>query len=342
MNLIFILLISLFSLIKSRKDFCFKEENSKKYLEFSFDRNLTLSKSMSPEDTFKSIFYNQIYFKIKIGSEKIEIPFYLYLQQYSLIIQSSEVSEDQVKGLYDETNSNTFISSNKIETFMMMDMSEGILSQDNFYFNDNDKSLLDFYLCKKNNDDTHITEGGKIGFKFQPEAAQSEEAFFITNLKYKEIISELVFSFEYNSENLDDDKGKLFVGTYPHIINDNKYKEKYLIFFNAANIYTKVEWAFYFNEIKLGDEIIETNCNSFLYVEMGYIIGTKNYFNYILNLDIWKKYFNNNKCHETKFIINDFEKNDIDSKLPDEYTIYYCDKDVNVSKIGDWGLIIYQ
>ena len=48
MNLIFILLISLFFLIKSRKDFCFKEENSKKYLEFSFDRNLTLSKSMSP------------------------------------------------------------------------------------------------------------------------------------------------------------------------------------------------------------------------------------------------------------------------------------------------------
>ena len=40
-------------------------------------------------------------------------------------------------------------------------------------------------------------------------------------------------------------------------------------------------------------------------------------------MDIWKKYFNNNICRETKFIINDFEKNDIDSKLPDEYTIYY-------------------
>ena len=51
-------------------------------------------------------------------------------------------------------------------------------------------------------------------------------------------------------------------------------------------------------------------------------------------MDIWKKYFNTNKCHETKFIINDFEKNDIDSKLPDEYTIYYCDKDVDISKIG--------
>ena len=334
MNLILILLNSLFILTKSRKDLYFKEETSKKYLEFSFDRNLTLSKSMSPEETFKSFFYNQIFIKIKIGSEKIEIPFYLYLQQYSLIIQSSEVSEDQVKGLYDETKSSTFISSNKLETFMMIDMEEAILSQDNFYFNDNEASLLDFYLCKKNYDDTHITEGGKIGFKFQPEAAQSEEAFFITNLKYKEIISELVFSVEYNPDTINDDKGKFYIGDYPHLIDGNKYKEKYLIFFKAANIYAKVEWAFYFDEIKLGDKTIEAKCNAFLYFEIGYIIGTKNYFNNLLNLDIWKKYFNNNKCHETKFIIDDLEKNDIDSKLPDEYTIFYCDKDVDVSKIG--------
>ena len=86
------------------------------------------------------------------------------------------------------------------------------------------------------------------------------------------MVSDLVFAFEYNSENTDDNKGKMYIGTYPHIIDGNKYKEKYLIFFNAANIYTKVEWAFYFNEIKLSDKIIETNCNSFLYVEIGYII----------------------------------------------------------------------
>ena len=49
----------------------------------------------------------------------------------------------------------------------------------------------------------------------------------------------------------------------------------------------------------------------------------------------WKEYFNNNKkCHETKFVINDFEKNDVEQKLADEYTLYYCDKDVDITKIN--------
>jgi len=71
-----------------------------------------------------------------------------------------------------------------------------------------------------------------------------------------------------------------------------------------------------------------------LYIEIGYIIGSKGFFKYLLNLDIWKSYFNNNKCRQTKFIIDDFEKNDVESKLADEYTIYYCDKDVDVSKVN--------
>ena len=336
MNLIYFLLNSLFILIISKKDLYFQEDTPKKFLEFTFDRNLSLSNSLSKEELFKTLFYNQIYIKIKIGSEQTEIPFYLYLQQYSLIIESSDVSADQVKGLYNESNSKSFISSNKIETFMVMDMSEGILSQDNFYLynNNNNEFLFNFYLCKKNNDDTHITEGGKIGFKFQPEAAQSEEAFFITNLKYKNIISESVFSFKYDSDKIDNDKGIFYIGTYPHFIDTNKYKEENFINFNAAQIYTNIEFALYFHEVKIGNEIIETKSNVFLYIEIGYIIGSKNFFKYLLNLNIWKSYFNSKKCNQTKFIIDDFEKNDVTSKLADEYTIYYCDKDIDVSKIN--------
>ena len=295
---------------------------------------------MTIEELFKSIFYNQIYINIRIGSEQTEIPFYLYLQQYSLIIQSSEVSKDQVKGLYNKRKSNTYYSSSEKESFIVMDMSEGILSKDIFYLNNNnnDKHYLNFYLSEKNNDESHITEGGKIGFKFQPENAQSEQAFFITNLKKEEIISEMVFSIKYEAE----DKGKLYIGTYPHLIDSKYYKAEYFLSDNAAQVYSSIEWALYFNEIKSGNNIIQTNCNSFLYVEIGYIIGTKNYFDYILSLDSWKgKFSNNNKCHESKFKINDFEKNDINQKLADDYTIYYCDKDVDVKKInvGDLSFV---
>jgi len=330
MNIILIILSSLFILINTRKYDNIKSDNYNNYVEFSFERNLTLSELISLEELFKSLFYNQIYIKIKVGSKQIEIPFYLYLQQYSFIIESSEVSYDQVKGLYNESKSKTFTSSNKIETFMVMDMSEGILSQDIFFIKNN--TLLDFYLCKKNNDNSHITEGGKIGFKLETESAQSEEAFFLTNLKNKNLISNLIFSIKYDSEK-NDDKGNLYIGAYPHIIDSNKYNENYFTNDNAAQIYTKVEWALNFQEIKLGKNVIESNCIAFLYLEIGYIIGTKNFFDFLLSLDIWNKYFNNNKCHKTKFNIDDYEKNIIDSKLADEYTIYYCDKDIDVTKI---------
>ena len=147
MNIFFILLNTLLILIITEKSDNVESGNNDKYLEFSFERNYTLPKLISAEELFKSLFYNQIYIKIRAGSQKIEIPFYLYLQQYSFIIQSSEVSNDQVKGLYNELKSSTYIASNKIDTFMVMDMSEGILSQDIFYLKN--ESLLDFYLCKK-------------------------------------------------------------------------------------------------------------------------------------------------------------------------------------------------
>ena len=335
MNLIFIILNSIFIIINSIKDDNFKDSEQMKYLEFPFDRNITINTSMSSRETFKSLFYNQIYIRIKVGSQQIEIPFYLYLQQYSFIIQSSEVSKDQVKGLYNENKSQTYKGSQQIESFIVMDMSEAFLSEDIFYFNkDKDKINLNFYLSKENHDNTHITEGGKIGFKFEPESSQSEEAFFITKLKYRKIISELVFTIKYDSIKDDDDKGKLIIGAPLHMIDNHIYNETFLVNDNAAKIYSKIEWALNFIQIKSGNNIIDTNCNAFLYIEIGYIIGSKNYFEYLLSLVSWKEYFSSNKCHETKFNIDDFERNDVSSKLGDVYTIYYCDKDVDVTKIN--------
>lgn len=323
MNFFFVIFNILIILIKTG-------EENKKYLEFSFKRNLTLSNTMSPLNLFESLFYNQIFLNLKVGSQQIEIPFYLYLQQYSFIIQSLKVPEDQVKGIYDNTKSKTYSSLAQKESFITMDMSEGILSKDIFNLN-NQNFFMDFYLSEKNHYESHINEGGKIGFKFRPESAQSEEAFFIKNLKKNEIISELIFSFKYTSK----DEGKLFIGTYPHIIENKFYKPDYFINDNAAQIYSNIEWALYFDEIKINNNIIEKKCDAFLYIEIGYIIGTKNFFDFLFSLEIWKKYFNsNNKCHEARIKINDLEKNDVDQKISDDYIIYYCDKDINVNKIN--------
>ena len=70
---------------------------------------------------------------MKVGSQKIEIPFYFYLQQYSFIVQSSEVSNDEVKGLYNESCSTTYKVEYPKESFTVIDMYEGTDSKDMFF-----------------------------------------------------------------------------------------------------------------------------------------------------------------------------------------------------------------
>ena len=68
MSFVFILsiIISIFNseIIKE------KGEGVIKYLEFDFQRNITINESMEPEIIFKNFFYNQIYINIEVGSIK--------------------------------------------------------------------------------------------------------------------------------------------------------------------------------------------------------------------------------------------------------------------------------
>jgi hypothetical protein len=307
-----------------------------KYLEFSFKRNLTINDSLKPEELIKTLFYNQIYVNIKIGTNKKEIPFYLYLQQYPLVIQSSNVSNKQVKGIYNKSESDTYEAIGKEESFIVDDMSYAILSQDNFYFNnDNTQSLISFYLCVENYEKTHITEGGKIGFKLYSTSAHSEKSSFISILKKNRIISSYVFSIIYNTKDFDEDTGKLYIGAYPHILDKKHYTEDYFISGEANNVAGNIEWNLNFDEIKVDNKLVEKNSNSYFYIEIGFLIGKKAYFNYIKSLDIWNEYFNiNKKCHEAHFKIDDLETNDIEPRLNDDYTVYYCDKDVDIEKLN--------
>lgn len=316
-----------------------------KYLIFSFNRNLTIKESFKSEEILKELFYNQIYINIKVGSQKKDIPFYLYLEQYSLAIESKNVSTDQVKGIYDESESNTYEDLKESEPpFIVGDISKAILSKDIFYFNnDGIQSFINFYLCKENHDNTHITEGGKIGFKLNSIYAESEKSSFITNLKQNKLISSSIFSFKYDSKNFDEETGKLYIGSYPHLIDKIHYKEEYYNHDNSQVIYPGMEWNYLFDEIKISDDYnIESN-KAYFYFEIGFILGTKKYFNYIKSLDTYKEYFeNNNKCQQIQFSINDLEANDVEPQLADDYTAYRCNKDVDVKKINIGNLLFIK
>ena len=127
-----------------------EDDNDKKYLIFPFKRNLTSSKSMTPEQFFITEIYNQIYINMFVGSNKQNIPFYLYLQQYPTVLQSSNAKKGEVKGIYNELKSNTYKKlSEKVVEFEKGDLVKGILSEDTFYFNSTSSSIK-FYLSVEN------------------------------------------------------------------------------------------------------------------------------------------------------------------------------------------------
>ena len=325
--------------LNSKASSILKDFENVKYLEYTFKRNLTLKESIEPEEFFKTYFYNQLYINVKVGSNQQEIPFYFYLQQFPVIIQSSNVSESQVKGIYNESNSTTYTYI-RTETFTLGDLYKGLFSMDNFYFNINNtntqESLLKFYLSKENNDNSHITEGGKIGFKPYAFYSESDDSSFLTNLKKNNIISSNIFSIKYdNSKTNDIDSGKLYIGAHTYQINNAKYKEEYYIHYKAESGFSGIDWIYYFDDIIIDNKIIDKRRQGYFYSEIGFIVGTIDFFDYIENLENWNTYFNiNKKCYKQNFKISDFDYNDYFQTFSFDLTGYYCEKDVNIENLN--------
>lgn len=341
-HLLLFKILLLFILFTSSKS---DENNNKtiKYLSFPFKRNLTLGDSLMPKQFFQAIIYNQIYIELTVGSQKQKIPFYLFLQQYPMVLQSANAKKDEVKGIYDETKSNTYRSIEEETKFEYEDLVKGMLSTDDFYF-DSKPSNIHFYLSIQNFEFSHITEGGKIGFKFY-DKDEMDKKFqnlnFIKNLKNNGLISGYEFSFIYDSNNLTEDTGTLYVGAPLHAIDNNKYN---VSFFNStySELILNGFWGYTFEKNYLGNEIFEKAKTALFYPEFGFIVGTRNFFEKIQNTAIWNEYFNlTKKCHSTKFQIIDMEANAF-QRFSFEYTGYYCDKDVNVNKIINENITFYS
>ena len=339
-NLFIFELSLLFLLIKSLKDS--QQNKTIKYLKFPFQRNLTLKDSMTPKQFIETSLYNQIYINIKVGSNKQEIPFYLYLQQYHLVLQSSNAKSGEVKGIYDETKSSTYKEIKEEDDFQYEDLVKGLLSTDNFYF-DSNPANIHFFLSIENYGLSHITEGGKIGFRFWQKDELPEkfkDLAFVTNLKNLDLISGYEFSIIYDSNNSAEDTGVLYVGASLHDINKNKYNENYYY-----SIYSDINlnglWGYTIKHTFLGNDIFEDEKTAFFYPEFGFIVGTRNFFEKINSTGNWFKYFNNNKkCNTTKIHIDDMDANG-NQRFMFEYTAYYCVKDVDVNDIFNINITFF-
>ena len=189
------------------------------------------------------------------------------------------MDQSQVKGKYDELKSKTYEHLDEIEYFDVGDLEIEILSKDIFYFNNNIQSSIKFYLSKQNCDQAHITEGGKIGFRLYPQFGESINTSFINNLKDNKIISYNIFTFKYDSNKIEDDSGKLYIGAYPHLFSPEKYKEN--DYKRNDGINDEQFWTYFFDEIKIDNKTFDKAKYAYFYSELGFIIGTSNFFRII-------------------------------------------------------------
>ena len=102
------------------------------------------------------------------------------------------------------------------------------------------------------------------------------------------------------------------------------------------------QWGYIIDKSSLGKSTFERVKNAFFYPEIGFIVGARNFFEHLKNMNSWNEYFNlTNKCHSCKFQIQDMDANGF-LRFMYENTGYYCDKDVNVNNIINENLTFYS
>ena len=176
---------------------------------------------------------------------------------------------------------------------------------------------------------SHITEGGKLGFRCFNVYNESLESNFVIKLKNLGKISSYDIAILYDSNKSEDDNGKLLVGALPHEVYNQTYNKSDM---KSASSKFNWQWEITFQKIALGNEIFDRGKDILFYPEFGFIVGTPNFFG-LLNISAnWYEIFNSSKCHSYEFQIEDMEAIDKPRFLY-WYTGYYCKKDVNVDNI---------
>ena len=174
----------------------------------------------------------------------------------------------------------------------------------------NEKIKFSFLLINNHSIESQM-DNNIFGLTFYSRRFSGQQ--FIYLLKNNKIIDSYNFYFKYNEK---DENGNLIIGNFPHEIDKN-YDEKLLKLINLNIKNNEFLWKFSIDEIYFDDKIINEKNFIEIKIDIKGIIGTEKYNQYFKSNFIDK---NNNKCQ-------------IDFSEDKKYKFYYCDKNVDISKI---------
>ena len=296
-----------------------------KYLKLSFERNL--SSSLTPENLMQNLFNNDIYTKIKIGSEKEEIPISFKMNSYPFYIISTEAKLTQNK-MYNYEKSKTFTKfTNDTKTsfqgeqdFDNANTASDIINLPQKNFQNLEK--FKFLHATKMNENFLINEAGSIGLFIDDSGNSFNDIDFIYQLKQRKLIDGYNFFFKYNKKK---DYGEFFIGPKPEEIDKKIYNASNFIGDYSNIDFYKIVWALNFEKVKY-NQFSDYSDKIYFQIEKGVIIAPISMKNILKN-----KFFSNNSCTENKFQSNE---------LNIEYFYFFCEKNVDIKTFGN--LTFYQ
>ena len=264
-----------------------------------------IKESLKEKNNFYSYFTkNNISTLIEIGTPYQKIPFYIKLDEFPISILGNKN-----KGKYNEIKSNTYNKEEECDYYFYKGNFEGCISNDIFNIK-NEKIKFSFLLINNHSIESQM-DNNIFGLTFYSRRFSGQQ--FIYLLKNNKIIDSYNFYFKYNEK---DENGNLIIGNFPHEIDKN-YDEKLLKLINLNIKNNEFLWKFSIDEIYFDDKIINEKNFIEIKIDIKGIIGTEKYNQYFKSNFIDK---NNNKCQ-------------IDFSEDKKYKFYYCDKNVDISKI---------
>ncbi len=288
------------------------------FLEMNFYFNVNLSKIES-SNFYNEIIFNQLSTNISIGTPQQIIPLSIKLKLSTLSITSSILPYKKIIK-YNHNLSSSYYSDNfsNIESFEYDEFRKGIKSKEIFEINNNKNLSFDFIMSTE----TFSDVSGVLGLKTNSDE-NLEKYNFLNQLKEKNLISSSIYFFIF--ENLDNSplnyKGKLILGTYPHVYNPKKYNK---------NKYYEIKTNFYYQNYEESCEmkhleIFYGNDNN----EQDFSEEIITNFDFAKNIIIGTTKFKLFVTEEFKQLYNEKCKDIIIRN----YNVFVCDNDIDINKL---------
>ena len=284
--------------------------------------NYKLEKNYNKSD-IKSIFdayqNGQLEAQIKVGSNEIKIDFKLTFEYFSTTLANASI--DEINIIYNINDSSTHEINETRVTLINEPIKYTYLSSDIFHLET--KQKINFFLGIKSESDKDFKYQGVIGLGVNNVENYKYRSYnFINQLKSQKIIKDYALTFSKLNN-----KECLIIGDYPEIFDSNLYSSENRVNVFTSNLYySQFKYYLLINNIITDNQIIETEKSIVFDLSSYFIEASFKYQNFMDEI-FFEQYMNlpQPKCHRG-----------IGRNL--EY-FYYCDKDVNISKVPN---LIFQ